>query len=185
EVGLGPRGGRPVPGEDGVAVLDLPVALQHRLGEDDGLAVAAAVPLEVADPEHEVGDGGGAGVDLDPAELRGGDAEPLADGLADEALGDASGLVFEGLQPGERDVEEVAGAAGGVEDADGGEAGEEAGEGASGLVAEAGALAAVPGLLGPLDELLGGGPDGLPLLAERFEDGGADEALDVGAGGEV
>ena len=33
--------------------------------------MGAEVPLEVADPEDEVGDGGGAGVDFDAAELVG------------------------------------------------------------------------------------------------------------------
>jgi hypothetical protein len=39
------------------------------------VAAGAEVPLEVADPEDEVGDDGGAGVDLDAEELVGVDSE--------------------------------------------------------------------------------------------------------------
>ena len=59
-----------VVGENGVTVLDVVELFEDGfLGH--GVAVGAEVPLEVADPEDEVGDGGGAGVDFNAAELVG------------------------------------------------------------------------------------------------------------------
>ena len=77
--GVGARGGG-VPGEDGVAVLDVVEVAQDRLG-GGGLPVGAEVPLQVADPEHQLGDGGGPGVELDAEEL------VRVDGVAGEAEG--------------------------------------------------------------------------------------------------
>ena len=77
--GVDARGGG-VPGEDGVAVLDVVEVAQHRLG-GGGAAVGAVVPLQVADPEHQLGDGGGPGVELDAEEL------VRVDGVAFEAEG--------------------------------------------------------------------------------------------------
>lgn len=90
--------------------------------------MGAEVPLEVADPEDEVGDGGGAGADFDAAELVGVDGEA---GVFDGELGvgelgeEVVDLAFEAFEVFEGDVEEVSGAAGGVEDGDGAEVFEE------------------------------------------------------------
>ena len=46
-------------------------------------------------------------------------------------------------------------------------------------------FAAVVGVFGGLLGEVGGGADAVPLLAQRLDDGGADDALDVGAGREV
>lgn len=83
-------------------------------------------------------------------------------------------FAFEPLHVFERDVEEVAGAAGGVEDA-------------------GGAQFVVPGAdeVGGVFELAfvgeeqGGGLGVVPVGAQRFDDGGQDEAVDVGARGVV
>jgi hypothetical protein len=93
---------------------------------DDGfgghvLPAGAEVPLEVADPEDELGDGGGARIDFDPKELVGIDAElfhfevELAIAVFFEFEVD---FAFEALHVLEGDVEEIAGAAGGVENFD-------------------------------------------------------------------
>src|SRR5690606_2550451 len=80
-----------------------------------------AHPLEVADPDDGLGEFRGVGVDLDAAELGGGDAGEEAQGdLGGGGEGDDFLLAVEELLDG--DVEEVARAAGGVEDGDGGEA---------------------------------------------------------------
>ncbi len=54
-----------VVGQHRVAARDVAVGAQDRIGEARRAAMRAQVPLEVADPQHEVGDGGGARVDLD------------------------------------------------------------------------------------------------------------------------
>ncbi len=74
----------------------------------------------------------------------------------------------------EGDVEEVGGAAGGIENAEFAEAAMEAADFGGGLVE----IAAV----GAGD---GGGLDGFPLAAQRCQDGLEHEALDIGARGEV
>jgi hypothetical protein len=57
-----------VVGEDGVAVLDRFVLGQERSVVRVGLAGGAALPLEVADPEDELGDAGSLGAELDARE---------------------------------------------------------------------------------------------------------------------
>ena len=131
------RGAGGVPGEHGVAVFDVVEVAQHRLG-GGGAAVGAEVPLQVADPEHQLGDGGGPGVELDAEEL------VRVDGVAVEAEGglglahlleEVGDLAFEALHGFEGDVEEVAGAAGGVEDAGRAELAVEGVQGGAGLAA--------------------------------------------------
>jgi hypothetical protein len=79
--------------------------------------------LEVADPEDEFGDGGGAGVDLEAEELvridglGAGEVEECRP-VSPKLVGAVEHLAFEALDLLEGDVEEVAGAAGGVEDAE-------------------------------------------------------------------
>ena len=98
--------------------------------------MGAVVPLQVADPEHQLGDGGGPGVELDAEEL------VRVDGVAVEAEGglrlahlleEVGDFAFEALHRFEGDVEEVAGAAGGVEDAGGAELAVEGVQGGAGL----------------------------------------------------
>src|SRR5690606_23906592 len=48
-----------------VAVLDVAVLTEDRRIEPACVSVGAEVPLEVANPEDDVGDGGGAGIDLE------------------------------------------------------------------------------------------------------------------------
>jgi hypothetical protein len=75
--------------------------------------------LEVADPEHQVGDGGGAGADLDAPELVRIDRqpEPLEGGLGlAEAPERVQDFPFQPLQVLQGDVQEVPRAARGVED---------------------------------------------------------------------
>ena len=108
-----------VVGEDGVAAFDVAEFLDDRFGRQD-VAPGAEMPLQVADPQHHVGDGGGARVDLDAEQLvRIDDAA----GEIEERLGFAEilqgveDLPFQALEVLEGDVEKVAAAAGRVEDA--------------------------------------------------------------------
>ena len=57
-----------VVGEHGVAAFDVLEIAQDRAGRQAG-AAGAEVPLQVADPEHEFGDGGGARVEFEAEEL--------------------------------------------------------------------------------------------------------------------
>jgi hypothetical protein len=54
--------------DQGVAVLDVAEVAQHRFGRVHR-AVGAEVPLQVANPQHEFRDGGGAGIDFEAEEL--------------------------------------------------------------------------------------------------------------------
>ena len=62
------RGLAAVPGEDGVAAFDVAVVVHHGLGHA-GVAPAADVPLQVANPQHQFCQGGGTFVDLYAAQL--------------------------------------------------------------------------------------------------------------------
>ena len=57
-----------IPGQHGIATLDVCVVVHHRLGHA-GVAVGADVPLQKADPQHQLGQRGGAFVQLDAAQL--------------------------------------------------------------------------------------------------------------------
>ena len=61
-----------VPGQHGVAAFDVAVVVHHGLGHG-GVATGADVPLQVANPQHQLGQGGGAFVQLDAAQLLQGD----------------------------------------------------------------------------------------------------------------
>ena len=134
------------------------------------------MPLEVADPEDEFGDGGGARVDFDAEKLV--RVHGVGRNFEDEAFAELGGNVedfaFEPFQVFEGDIEEVAGAASGVEDFDLAEVVVKAVDFGGGFFDVAGA--------GVGD---GGGADAFPFGAERFDDGGKDEAFDVGARGVV
>src|SRR5271157_2595250 len=54
--------------QNGVPAFDVMEGLDDRLS-GHSRSEGAEVPLEVADPQHKLGDGGGAGVDLDAEEL--------------------------------------------------------------------------------------------------------------------
>ncbi len=104
--------------EDGVAAFDVVEFFEDGLG-GHGFAVGAEVPLEVADPEDQIGDGGGAGVDFDAAELVGidGEAGVFEGELGVGELGEkVIDFAFEAFHVFEGDVEKVAAAAGGIED---------------------------------------------------------------------
>ena len=59
-----------VPCQHGVAAVDIAVIAQHRYGHL-GAAAGAEMPLQETDPQHHLGDDGGAGIDLYPQELFG------------------------------------------------------------------------------------------------------------------
>jgi hypothetical protein len=165
-----------VGGEHGVAAFDVLEVAQDGAGRQ-AAALGAEVPLQVADPEDHFGDGGGARVDFEAEELVrvNGEAFDFEALLRVAQLGEGvEDFAFETLHVFERDVEEVAGAAGGVEDA-------------------GGAQFVVPGAdeVGGILELAfvgeeqGGGLGVVPISAQGLDDGGQDEAVDVGARGVV
>ena len=140
EVHPGPVG---LPGVVGVGeVEDGVLALEGVHGAEDGVAPGAgavlAGPLEVADPDGHLGELEGVRVDLDAVELPGAHEGDL--GGEAVVQGEDGDLLLQVLELLEGDVEEVAGAAGGVEDPDVGEALVEAAQEHLGLV---------PGLLEP------------------------------------
>jgi hypothetical protein len=135
------------------------------------------VPLEVTDPEDEVRDDCGARVEFKPEELVGIYGEA---GMFEGLLGLSKGIegfedfAFESLHVFESDVKEVSGAAGGVEDAG---VAELFVEGAGGFDC-GGSVAGV--------DVLGDDGEGIaPVVAEGLDEGGDNEALDVGAGSVV
>ena len=67
-----------VESQDRVLLPDRAVGLQHRLGDAPG-GYGAELPLQIADPQHEVGDGDGAGVDFETVELARADGLSLHD----------------------------------------------------------------------------------------------------------
>ena len=108
-----------IAGEHGVAALDVVEVLDDGLGRGDA-AAGAEVPLEVADPQDQLGDGGGARVHLEAEELVriDGEAGHFQRGLlVAEPVEGVEDFAFEALEVLQGDVEEIAGAAGGVEDA--------------------------------------------------------------------
>lgn len=128
------------------------------------------MPLQVADPQDELGDGGGAGIELDAEELVGIDGvgvELQAHVLA-KLGGEVEHLAFEDLELLEGDVEKVAAAAGGIEHAEAAEAV------VVGIDLGAGLFEVAFVRVGE-----GGGADGIPFLAQRLDDGGEDEALHI------
>ncbi len=140
-------------------------------------AVGAEVPLQVADPEHEFGDGGGARVEFEAEELVRVDGEtfgfqPLLSGA--ERMHLVKHFAFEPLHVFKRDVEEVGRSARGIEHANLAQA-----------VVEGVDFGARGVELAFVGEQQRGGLDVAPFVAQRFDDGGQDEAFDVGARGVV
>ena len=88
--------------------------------QDRVAAVAEAVadhPLDLADPDGHAGELGGVGVDLDAQDRLGADLRDLHRRCEDERA-PVDRLELEVLERPQRDEQEVAGAAGGVEHAD-------------------------------------------------------------------
>ena len=162
---------------EGVATFDVVEVFDDGFGRDGVGPKGAEIPLEVADPENEIGDDGGTGVDFNAEELMRVHGEArFSESLlwvtqTFERIDDFS---LQALQVFEGDVEEIAGAAGGVEDTD---------------VAEPAAkitdfIESLSGFTSGIESERGG-LDYSPFFAEGFDDGGKDEAFDVGAGGEM
>ncbi len=109
--------------------------LQQRLV--GGVAERAEVPLEVADPEDQFGDGDGAGVEFQAEELVRVDGEAAA---FEQFLGFAelaelfAGFALQLLHVLHRDVEEVGRPAGGIEHDGAAQVGEEIVDRLAGLV---------------------------------------------------
>ena len=163
-----------VPGEHGVAARDVVGVLEQGLARW-GLGVGAKVPLQVADPEHGLGDARGARVGLQAQHLLRADGaalqlQPLL-GKAEAGLG-VEHLALQALEVLQGHVQEIAAAAGGVEHAHGAEPAMERAHGLHRLVA-----------LAVLVEPEGAGLDVGPLGAQGLDDGGQHQALDVGARG--
>ncbi|HBJ87560.1 MAG TPA: hypothetical protein DDZ88_27630, partial [Verrucomicrobiales bacterium] len=102
-----------VVGQHSVAALDVLEGAQDRLGRG-ALAVDFEVPLQVADPQHEFGDGGGTRIELDAEKLVGIDGVGLQLQLhvLAKLRGEVEHLAFEDFHLLEGDVEEIAAAAG-------------------------------------------------------------------------
>ena len=157
-------------GDQRVAVLDVVEVAQHRLRRVD-LAVGAEVPLQVADPQHHLGDLRRTRVDLHAEELVRVDGQPLQ--LEGAGLNQAAEhfqhFAFQALHVLQGDVEEVAAAAGRIEHA-----------GLAQLVVE---LADLGHRLLGLALLPVGQRGGLylrPFGAQRLDDGRQYQALDIG-----
>ncbi|OQA30833.1 MAG: hypothetical protein BWY56_02448 [Acidobacteria bacterium ADurb.Bin340] len=168
------------PGEDGILLVDVAVGLQHGL-RGRGAGVLAVVPLQVADPQHQVGDGGGPGFHFQALELARGHQHAFQrQGAGGFAQIQQAPLHF-GFQPLEDVVgggQKVAAAAGGIQHGDVGEAALEVVQHIAG-----------PGLLGLFRRVAqqrqGFGLGQFPVGAQGFFQGGPQQALHVGAGGVV
>ncbi len=163
--------------DQGVAVLDVVEVAQDGVRQVGEALVDAVVPLQVADPQHHFGDGGGARVDLKAQKLVRvhGDAGHVEQALGLAKVGQkVEHLAFQALHVFQRHVQEVAAAAGGVEHA-----------GVAELVVEAAHF--FKGLVGPVLCAQGerGDLHGLPVAPQRLDEGGQDEPFDIGAGGVV
>ena len=86
-----------------------------------GIAMGAEMPLQIADPQHQLGHGGGPGVHLDPQEL------VRIDGVAGQGQGalilaqvaqQDDHLAFQALHQFQRDIQEIARPAGRIQHGD-------------------------------------------------------------------
>jgi hypothetical protein len=176
--------------EHRVAPLDVAVVEDHRLGDVVDRA-RADLPLQEADPQHELSQRGRALVELDAAELLQRHRLALVAELALPSLaGCAEGLelvedlALDALEVLERDVQEVAAAAGGVEHAQGAEPMMEAFDLGARLLQLR--VARLPlEVLGLAREKQGGRLRVAPFLAQRLDHRRHDEAFDVGPRGVV
>jgi len=175
--------------EQGVHEVEVVELLEDR-GCGDRVAVAA-MPLEESDPEGHLRQLVGIGIDLDAVELPGADRGKEG-GLHSIGTREEDDLLFQILKALEGDVEEVARAAGGVEDMDAGETDEkgvlEDGGFAEGL-AEGGAGQNLPRgaglriLFPGLQEIGNRGAEGIPFPAEWGEQHRLNEIFNVAASG--
>gem|GEM_PF-2992592 len=162
----------PVAGQHGVAAFDVAEVLEDRLRRQ-AAAAGAEVPLQVADPEHQFGDGGGARVEFEAEELVRVDGQTFGfEALlaAPEGVQLVEHLAFEALHVFERDVEEIRRAAGRVEDANLAQA-----------VVEGVDLGARGVELAFVGEEQRRRLDVAPFAPQRLDDGRQDETFDVGA----
>ena len=144
--------------------------------------------MQVADPQHQLGDLLGPAFDLDAVELRGRHAHGfhVHEGLLfAQAIPAGQHLAFQALEEIEGDVEEVARAAGGIEDARVAQLLVElAHDGDGFLELVLGCLVGL-GVLGGDNDPADLGLHHVPVGAQRLLDGRPDQALDVGARGVV
>jgi hypothetical protein len=139
-------------------------------------------PLQVADPDHHLGQLLGEWVDFDSQKLRGADVGEQADVVGG---GEGDHLFFQVEQQVDGDVEEVAGAAGGVEDFDLGEAVQVVAQGIFELFAGGGGLAAWAAFarrllhLGPERQAFGFGR--VPFAPQRGHEHRLQQRENVGA----
>ena len=136
-------------GEHGVLLEDAAVFREQWSVAGVGLAGGFVLPLEVADPEDELGDGDGLFVEFEADEMLGADAEPLHlhPGVSAQGVDELEHLGFKPLHVLHGDVEKVRGAAGGVQHGEAAEVtveGDDLGEGFGvllvGILAEAGGV---------------------------------------------
>lgn len=169
---------------DGVHAADVVVE-----GFEDGFAVGEGgvtvilPPLDVADPDDDGGEVVGDGVDFDAVHLAGVDFGHGEGHASKEGVGDD--LFFEIHEQLKGDIEKVAAATGGVEDADFAQGGEHGLAEGFELAGEGDALAGGGGGVELGAE--GGGLllDGLPLTAKGLHEDGFDDEEDVFAAGVV
>jgi hypothetical protein len=160
-----------IAGQHGVAAFDVAEVLEDRLRRQ-AAAAGAEVPLQVADPEHQFGDGGGARVEFEAEELLRVDGQAFGfEALlaAPESVQLVEHFAFEALHVFERHVEEIRRAAGRVEDANLAQAVVEG--------VDLGTRGVEPAFVG---EQQGRRLDVAPFAAQRLDDGRQDQAFDVG-----
>jgi len=193
-----------VPGQHGVAACDVAVVVHHGLGHA-GQAARAHMPLQPAYPQHQLGERRGARVQLQAQQLLQGDGFALEAELAlllAQLFEQVHHLALQALQMLQCDVEKVGAAAGRVQHAQAAQAVQkvlhllhgflalgahggvvpiQGGKVAFGLDGGGGGLQGV-GLVG---QRQGGGLGVGPFGAQRGDDGGQHQALDIGARGVV
>jgi hypothetical protein len=108
-----------IKGEHGIRAFDVVKVLENRAGRQ-AAALGAEVPLQVADPQHQLGNRGGARVELQAEELVRVDGQAF--GFEQRLrLAQVVQLIehfaFQALHVFQRDVEKIAAAAGRVEHA--------------------------------------------------------------------
>ncbi len=171
-----------IPGQHGIAAFDVAVVVYHGRGHG-GVAPGADVPLQVANPQHQFGQGGGAFVQLDAAQLLQGDGFAFKAELvlrAPQGFELVDHFALQALQVLQRDIQKIGTATGGVEYADGAQVVVEFFHlsarfcqlGLGGFALQRG---------GFVRQHQGGGLGVGPLGAQRLDDGGQHQALDVGA----
>ena len=158
-----------------VAGLDGADVLQDRLRRATVLAVDAEMPLQIADPQHQLRNRRRARVDLYPQEILGRDrvAGQLGQILVvAQFLEQFQHLALQLLHPRHGDIEEVAGTAGRIEHLGLCQLGVERLHHRAGGIDLVFAHQAFHRAANPV-----------PVAAKRFHDGGGNQTLDIGSGG--